>query len=123
MKKKETPRNEVNLLELVPIQNISWEKNEEGLVSLLKPKIQIPFLAKRLLHRMKRPYYKVNLDEIGSHFWEHCDGRNSIERIAALQKLKFGEKIEPVYERLGKFLKVLEHNKFVTIKQNEDPSP
>ncbi len=122
MKKENPPKKEVNLLVLVPIQDIGWEKNEKGLVSLLKPKIQIPFLAKHLLHRMKRPYYKIKLDEIGSHFWEHCNGRNSIEEIAALQKQKFGNDIEPIYERLGKFLQVLEKNKFITIKQTEDPS-
>ena len=122
MKKHDLPKKEVNLLALVPIHNIGWEKNEAGLVSLLKPKIQIPFLAKRLLHRMKRPYYKIKLDEIGSHFWEHCDGRNSIAEIAALQEQKFGDKVVPIYERIGKFLQTLEHHKFITLKQREDPS-
>jgi len=123
VKKEDAPKNEVNLLKLIPIQNIGSEKDDEGLVSLLKPKIQIPFLAKRLLHRMKRPYYKVKLDKVGSHFWEHCNGQNSIEKIAALQKQKFGDNVEPIYERLGKFLHVLERHKFIRIKQEEDPSP
>ena len=122
MKKADLPKQELNLLDLVPVHNIDWEQEGDGLVSLLKPKIQIPFLAKLLLHRMKRPYYKIKLDEIGSHFWEHCNGRNSIAEIAALQEQKFGDKVVPVYERIGKFLQTLEHHKFITLKQREDPT-
>lgn len=121
--RKETPSSpELNLLELVPVRNIAWEKNAEGLVSLLKPKIQNPFLAKFLQHRLKRPYFKVKLDEIGSHFWENCDGRNSIKTIAELQKQEFGDKVEPVYERIGQFLHTLERHKFIVFDKSQATS-
>jgi hypothetical protein len=122
VKKEESPSQEYNLLKLVPVRNISWEKSDEGLISLLKPKIQITFLAKLLLHRMKHPYYRVKLDEIGSHFWEHCDGHNTIEKIAVLQQQAFGDKVEPIYERIGQFLQTLERHKFITFEKSEEKS-
>jgi hypothetical protein len=122
VKKEASSPSELNLLELVPIRNITWEKDEEGLVSLLKPKIQSPFLAKFFQHRLKRPYYKVKLDAIGSHFWENCDGRNSVKVIAELQKQEFGESVEPVYERIGQFLQTLERHRFIVFEKSQDTS-
>jgi hypothetical protein len=113
LKAKTQARKEVNLLELIPIRNIEWEKSVEGTVILLKPKFQHPFLMARVLPKLKRPYYQVKLDEVGSFFWESCDGKKTIRDIAEEMKNHFGEKIEPTYERLSLFLQSLEKNKFI----------
>lgn len=110
-KSKESP--ELNLLELVPQKNIEWEKTEEGLTCLLKPKLQLPILKKHILPRLKHPYYRINLDKIGSLFWESCDGVRTVEEIAKRMKAALGEEVEPLYDRITLFLQKLEKNKFI----------
>lgn len=114
-KKKST--SAVNLLTLIPVRNMEWERNQDGLITLLKPKFRHPLLAKYLLPRMKRPFYKVNLDEIGSFFWENCDGSRSIKDLANLQKEKFGGEVDPLYDRIAIFIHTLEKNRFIQLKK------
>jgi hypothetical protein len=116
VKKKTKESPELNLLELVPEKNIGWAKTEEGLICLLKPKFQLPILKKHLLHRLKHPHYKINLDKIGSLFWENCDGERNVEEIAQQLKATLGEEVEPLYERITLFLQSLEKNKFIRFK-------
>jgi len=113
---KVSAQKEVNLLELIPERNIGWEKDSEGFVVLLKPKFQLPFFQKHLLPILKRPHYKVKLDEIGSFFWEHSDGTQTVNDIADRMGKHFGDKIEPIYDRITLFLQSLEKNKFIKMK-------
>jgi hypothetical protein len=110
-KTKESP--ELNLLELVPEKNIEWMKTEEDLICLLKPKLQLQILRKHILPHLKHPHYKINLDKIGSLFWENCDGKRSVEEIAQRMKNALGDEVEPLYERITLFLQNLEKNKFI----------
>ena len=116
MKKGEKEEKKINLLKLVPVRNINWEKNEEGLIVLLKPKIKNPFFAKHLLPRLKSPYYKIRLDSVGSFVWERCDGNLTVKELAEDLKAKFGEEVEPLYDRLNLFLQSLEKNRFIFYK-------
>jgi hypothetical protein len=86
------------------------------LVVLLKPKFTNPLLAKHLLPRMKNPNFKIKLDDIGSHFWEACDGKRTVKQIGDLHKEKFGERVEPLYERISLFLQSLEKHGFIVLK-------
>ncbi len=115
MKKGKTP-SEVNLLDLIPVHNITWEKTKEGKVVLLKPKFQNPFLVKYLVPRLKKPYFKVKLDEVGSFFWKNCDGQRSVKELAHLHKKKFGNQVEPLYERISAFIHTLEKSGFLLLK-------
>jgi len=109
--KKES--REINLLELVPVHNLRWEKNEEGLITLLKPKYRHSLLRKHLLPRMKKPYYRVRLDAIGSYIWESCDGKRKVRQVGEMLRDRFGEEVQPLYERLSSFLHSLEKNDFI----------
>lgn len=116
VKERENIEKTINLLKLVPVRNIKWDKNEEGLVVLLKPKIRNPFFAKHILPRLRHPYYKVKLDSVGSFVWERCDGRLTVQEVADDMKAKFGEQVEPLYDRLNLFLQSLEKNRFIFYK-------
>lgn len=116
MKKRSVEKPQINLLELIPIKNIEWEKNEDGLIILLKPKFKHPFFKKHILPRLKYPFYKINLDDVGSFVWEWCDGKKNVEEIAQGLKEEFGEKVEPLYDRLALFLQNLEKNHFIIFK-------
>lgn len=116
MDTKNSDQRNVNLLELIPERNIGWERDNEGFVVLLKPKLQHPFFRKHVLPKLKRPHYKIKLDEVGSFFWEHCDGTQRIDDIASRMTKHFGDKIEPLYDRIALFLQSLEKNKFIRMK-------
>lgn len=118
MKQKNPPPKEVNLLALVPVRNMKWETSEEGEVVLLKPKLKNAFLARLLLPRMKKPFYKIKLDDIGSYFWQNCDGSRTIKEIAELQDQKFGEAVKPLYDRISLFLGSLQRSRFIVLKDS-----
>ncbi len=93
--KKEKKQTQINLLHLVPVQNTKCEIKEDGLVVLFKPKFANSLLVKYLLPRMKRPYYKIKLDDIGSFFWLKCDGTRTVKEIADLHKKNSRTKWNP----------------------------
>lgn len=101
---KEKNITELNLLDIIPIHNIKWEQNSKGQVLLFKSKLKNPLLVKYILPRMKKPYYKIILDDIGSFFRENCNGTRTVKKIAELQKERFGDKVEPLYDRIATFL-------------------
>ena len=111
MARKEAP----NLLDLKPVRLVESERTDDDRVTLLKPKFTWRPLAKLVQPRLKRPYYKIHLDEIGTFVWDRIDGETTVGAIADAAKEHFGEKIEPVYDRLKQFLYQLESGKFITI--------
>lgn len=116
MKRRESKGESINLLELVPVRTISWEKTQEGLVVLLKPKFRLPFLVKHLLPHLKKPHYRIKLDSIGSFVWEQCEGDRSVKELAEGMSREFGESVEPLLDRLTFFLQNLEKNRFIYYK-------
>ena len=55
VKKRRIETPQINLLELIPVKNIKWEKKDDGLIVLLKPKFKHPFFKKHILPRLKYP--------------------------------------------------------------------
>ena len=105
---------ESNLLEYIPVQQIEWQENPEtNLIIILKPKFNNKFLRKYFLAQLKSPNFRVNLDEYGSRVWKLIDGRRTVLQIADSLKDTHGESVEPVYERVGNFMRSLENNKFI----------
>ena len=108
-------KQQVNLLDLIPTQNVKWVNtdSQDDLVTLLKPKFVNPFFVKYILPRMKSPHYKINLDQFGTAVWHYCDGKNTVADIGNRLKEKFGEEIEPVYDRLSVFIQTLQRSKLI----------
>jgi len=119
VKKTEVEKTKINLLDLIPVRNIKWEK-KEGLIILLKPKFKHPFLKKHVLPRLKNPCYKIRLDPVGTFIWELCDGSLSVKILAKSLKDEFGDKVEPLYDRLALFLQSLEKNHFIFYKGKDE---
>lgn len=110
----------VNLLELKPRQNILWEMGEDGGIVLLVPKFSNKFLATYLMPLLSKPNFRVKLDQFGSFVWKHCDGLTSVSDIGKKMKEQFGDSAEPVYDRIGTFIKRLEKEKFLIIQYNNE---
>ena len=111
MKKKKTSEN---YLEKVPVrpENIAWKQDENGIVTLeIKNKGIANRIAQKLLKKPKISY--IHLDENGSFVWQIMDGEKNIVELGKEVKAKFGEKSNPLYERLAKFFQILDSYGFV----------
>lgn len=109
--------NDVNYLDNKPIRNseINWSTDAEGKVTLeIENKGVANRIAQKLIRKPKISY--IHLDEMGSFIWPLIDGEKTIADISVFVKEHFGENAEPLYERLAKFIKILESYKFISLK-------
>jgi len=112
MAKKNVKTN--NYLDYVPTHaNLKFEMNESGQVTLfVENKGFFHKMAQLLLKKPK--ISQVHLEEMGSFIWPLIDGKRSIYDIAVLVKEQYGEKAEPLYNRLVQYMKNLEAYGFIS---------
>ena len=106
-----------NFLDSKPVHNseINWNTDDKGMVTLeIENKGVANRIAQKLLKKPKITY--IHLDEMGSFIWPLIDGEKTITDISVFVTEHFGEKSEPLYERLAKFFQILESYKFISIK-------
>ena len=119
-KKKKTTSPDINLLALIPEQTVKSIRGEDGIVTILGPRFRTGFMKKMVGSRLKSPYFKIALDDIGATVWENIDGSRKIGEIAIILKEKFGEKIEPCNDRLAVFFTQLEMSRFISYTNLEE---
>lgn len=116
MKKKKDVISK-NYLEKIPTRKtgIDWDKNEEGKVTLhIKNVGLMNKIAQKLFKKPEVSH--IYLDDIGSFVWPLLDGEKDIIALGELVKEEFGEKAEPLYERLAKYFQILDSYSFVEWK-------
>ncbi len=117
MKKKKEKISE-NYLERVPVRpaHIQWSADEAGIVTL---DIENKGIANRIAQKLfrKPKVSHIHLDEMGSFIWPLVDGKKDITGLGVLVKEHFGEKAEPLYERLAKYFQILDSYKFIEWKE------
>ena len=114
-KKKEL--SDINYLELTPGRLYEYVLEENGKVSVLIPRFTNKILVKTLTPMLKFPFVKTKFDEFGSQVWLEIDGKKKVQDISICLKQKFGKRIEPVEERLTKFLTQLYNYKIVSFNE------
>ena len=110
-------KKSANYLERVPIrsQAVGFSQDRAGNVALeIENKGIFNLVAQKLLHKPRISY--VHLDELGSFVWQLIDGEKDILAIGRQVKEHFGEKAEPLYERLAKYFQILESYGFIKFK-------
>ncbi|HLE33401.1 MAG TPA: PqqD family protein [Bacteroidota bacterium] len=112
-KKTIEPRN---LLALKPRRTVEWEEGENGRVVILFPKFRNKFLVAWLLPMLSKKNFRIKLDAYGSFLWRLFDGSTSVEEMGARMEREFGRDAEPVFDRIGKFLRKLEKEKFIALE-------
>jgi len=113
MKKKNV--NSENYLERKPIckDGLNWSKDENGNVTLeMENKGVANRIAQKLIKKPKISY--IHLDEMGSFIWPLMDGKKDILEIGKYVEEHFGEKANPLYERLSQYFKTLEKYNFIS---------
>lgn len=106
-----------NYLEKIPVRpsHIQWSTDEEGAVTLDIENTGIfNRVAQKLLHKPKVSH--IHLDEIGSFVWPLLDGEKNIIELGKLVEVQFGEKANPLYERLAKYFQILDSYQFIEWK-------
>ena len=107
-----------NYLEKIPIrnENITWKQDDENKVTLeIENTGFFNTVAQKFFKKPKVSY--VHLDENGSFLWPLLDGDKTILELGVLVKEHFGEKAHPLYERLARFVQILESYHFITWKE------
>lgn len=106
-----------NYLEVTPLRILKEEVDQNNFVTVLIPKVTNRFAKKYFEPMLKTPVIKLKLDEIGSASWLAIDGKKKVAEIAAELVQKFGDKIDPVEERLTKYLTTLYEQRFITFQE------
>lgn len=106
-----------NYLDLVPSKEYGHVIEENGLVSVLIPRFTNPFLVATVGRMLKSPNVKVKFDKFGTELWLEIDNKKSVGKIIENLKSKFGDDIEPAYERVTSFLTKIYKYKFITFNE------
>lgn len=106
-------KNKENYLEKIPQKNpkINWSVNGEGVTLEIENRGAFNRIAQKLFKKPKISY--IHLDEMGSFIWPLIDGKTDIIALGEKVKEHFGDKAEPLYERLSKYIKILESYGFI----------
>ena len=106
-----------NYLEKIPVrkEKFRFTESDDGLVTI---EIDNKGIFNRLLQLIaKKPKVSyIHLDENGSFVWKQIDGTRDIIEIGKLVEEHFGEKANPVYERLVKYFAMLQNAGFIEFK-------
>lgn len=83
---------------------IEYEVEQESRVTILeKQDHKIQKIFRKL--KVKIPEYKkVSLDEFSSYVFLQIDGKKTVKDIGEVLEARYGDKVQPLYERLLLFL-------------------
>lgn len=110
---KKNKKKQDNFLLYVPQKkHLHWEE-KKGIVFLI-------FYHNKPIERFARWLVKkpntsdIELDSLGSRVWLSIDGERTVYGIGEELKKTFGEKCEPVYDRLIMFLRYLNRRGWIS---------
>lgn len=109
-----------NFLDYVPKRNslMNWEVNEKKRVVVhVENRGMFNRIAQVIFRRPK--VSKIELDELGSFVWQSMDGVKTVYVIGGEVKEAFGEKAEPVYERLCEYIQILRNNSYIVYENKK----
>ena len=106
-----------NLLKKYPIRLDEWE--EDKIVRIIRPKFKTR-IGKGFSKIFNiTPTYTIKLDNYGSFVWKLCDGKTSVDEIGKILKMKFGEDVEPLYNKLSVYFNIMEINDMLKLKDTK----
>ncbi|MFA7636204.1 MAG: PqqD family protein [Monoglobales bacterium] len=113
---KKNRKAQENYLEKIPVRaDIKWSVDADKNVTLsIENKGLFNRIAQKFFKKPKISY--VHLDETGSFIWPLIDGEKSIIELGQELEGEFGEKANPLYERLATYFRILESYGFIVWK-------
>jgi hypothetical protein len=107
------PPKDRNLLDLKPVR-LMEHTEAEGRVSVLVPRFRSRWLG-FLQRRLRKPCVQLHLDEVGSAVWLACDGQRSVGQIGQALQERFGPQLDPIWDRLGLFVRHLHRGQLIAL--------
>ena len=96
-------------------EGISWSADENGIITLdIENTGAFNRIAQKFFKKPKVTH--IHLDEMGSFVWPLLDGEKNIIELGKEVEKHFGEKANPLYERLAKYFQILDSYHFVEWK-------
>lgn len=116
-RKKRTEQQSANYLDFVPEikEGLRWEKTQKDVTLYIENKGVMNRIAQKVLHKPK--VTQIHLDEMGAFIFPLLDGTRSVYEIAQLVKETFGDKAEPLYNRIVTYMQTLESYDFIVMKK------
>lgn len=96
-----------NYLEFIPVhaKTLKYDVND-GKVTIYQENTGLFNRIAQIIWK-KPKVSQIHLDEMGNFIWPHINGENSIMDIAALIKEEYGDKAEPLYNRVVQYFRTL----------------
>ena len=107
-------KKQENYLDYIPVisEKNTWDVKEDGMVTIhMIHRSFYAWIAQRFFHRPRVSH--IDLDAMGSFIFQRIDGQRTVGDIALLVKAEFGQKAEPLYDRLVKYMQILRNNGFI----------
>ncbi|MGL4730218.1 MAG: PqqD family protein [Clostridium sp.] len=100
--------------------NLEYEVAKDNSVTILeKQDHKVQNFFRKLKFKIPQ-YRKISLDEFGSYVFLQIDGKKTIKDIGENLKSKYGDKVNPLYERLLLFLNHIDVNcKYIQKTNNQ----
>ncbi|WP_101698555.1 PqqD family protein [Clostridium minihomine] len=106
-------RKRENYLDFVPVINPrnTWDE-KKSIVTIHMVNRGFAHTIAQKLFRSPRVSH-IALDQYGSFLWKKIDGVRTVGDLANEMKAQFGDKAEPLYDRLIHYMKILHNNRFI----------
>ena len=112
-------QTEKNLMDMVPKRLRDFEKKEDGSISVLYPRFNWGPLRKWLQPYIRQPFFRINLDAIGSKVWERIDGKRTVYSISVKTARDFGEKEDEIWhQRMAIYMQMLRRSNLIRWQEN-----
>lgn len=103
-----------NYLDYIPKINQKWkETDKENIELIIENKGLCNRLTQKLLCKPQISY--ISLDKYGSFVWKNINGKNTVYDIGQQLQKKYKDAGVELYERLTKFIGILEMNRYIII--------
>ena len=118
MAKKTSKKDLRNYLDFIPVHHEQYSNTVSDYCA-----VTVYVENKGVFNKIAQVVFKkprisqIHLDEMGNFIWPLMDGKNTVYDIAEQVKAHFGEKAEPLYNRLVQYMRNLESYGFIRFKE------
>ena len=113
--KKDNSRDE-NFMIFIPVRKIkTWEVRKGKVVLIFHHNKAIERFVRWLVKKPLESY--IELDELGSATWQLMDGKNTVHDIGQKLLEKYGEKVQPVNDRVIMFVRYLNRRGWISFEK------
>lgn len=107
----------INTLDLTPVKLFADEMDNEKLVTIIVPKFKNELARKFIVPKLKSADFRIKLEKFGSAVWCNMDGNKQVHQIIKTVSDEFGDEIQPVVERVSKFIFQLYEQKLISFNE------